>query len=110
MENQESKKPFSYYILKLDRVVSWVLFVVIIAFGITGYGMTKGIIDRQIARTLHFEWLGIIGLIALVIHTSWNIHMTFKRWGIWNTFTKILLTAFYVALVAFFIHLELLSK
>lgn len=100
---EENKKVtrFKRFVM-LDRLAAWTLLIIIIAYGITGYGMTKGLISQDAARTLHLGWLGGIGLIAFVIHTSWAIHLTFKRHNIWNVFSKILLTAAYISLILFF--------
>jgi len=93
-------------LLKINRLASWVLFFVILAYGITGYGMTKGLISPDVARSLHFGWLGAIGIIAFVIHTAWSMHLALRRNRIWNIFTKIGLVAFYVLLIGFagYIH------
>jgi predicted heme/steroid binding protein len=68
--------------------------------------MTKGLIDSQTSRFLHLGWLGAVGLIVFVIHTAWSISIAFKRWEIWNFFTKIILLAFYVLLISFFIYVH----
>lgn len=85
--------------VKADRAAAWGLFITILFYAITGYGMTKGIIDRDLARTLHLNWLGLFGLLAFVIHTSWAIRLFFVRHRWWNTATKIILPAFYILLV-----------
>lgn len=92
--------------IKLDRVAALVLLVVIIAYGLTGYAMTKGLLDRELARSLHLGWLGAIGLIAFVIHTSWALHLACKRRAIWNSFTKAALIIFYTVVFSFFIYLH----
>lgn len=93
-------------LLKVEKVSAWILFFVIIAYAVTGYGMIRGLIDSDVAYSLHLSYLGIIGLIAFVIHTAWSISMAFKRWRIWNTITKILLVIFYVGLISFFIYVH----
>jgi predicted heme/steroid binding protein len=95
--------------IKLDRLAAWTLLVVMLLFAVSGYGMTKGIMDPGLARKLHFAWLGGIGLAAFVVHTSWGIHMALKRWGWWNRFTKILLMVIYIALASFFIYVDRLG-
>jgi len=89
-------------IIKINRIASWVLFFVILAYGITGYGMTKGLISPDTARSLHFGWLGAIGIIAFIIHTAWSMQLALRRKQIWNTFTKIGLVVFYAVLIGFF--------
>jgi hypothetical protein len=50
----------------MEKISAWVLFFVILAYAITGFGMTKGIIDREIAKSMHLGWLG-----ALLL--SWHL-------------------------------------
>lgn len=98
------------YFIKADRIAAWVLFFVVLAFATTGYGMTKGFLDPSLARSLHFNWLIVVGVVAFIVHTSWAIHMAFKRWGIWNNFVKILMVVFYISLFVAFLFLYNLDK
>lgn len=93
-------------IIKLDRLAAWTLMIVIIMYAITGYGMTRGLIDGVVARSLHLSWLGGIGIVAFIIHTSWAIHMAFRRWQIWNMCTRFLLVASYILLAGFFLYVH----
>ena len=104
----ETKKIFNSSILfmRLDRFAAWILLLVMLAYAITGYGMTKGIIDQQLARSLHLGWLGAIGLIAFVIHTHHAISLAFKRWRIWSRLSCFFLSFFYVLIIGFFIFLQ----
>lgn len=92
--------------VKLDRIAAWTLLLVMLSYALTGYGMTKGLIDRNIARSWHFAWLGGIGLVALIIHTGWAIHLAFRRWRLWNRFSRFGLITFYVLLAAFFLYVQ----
>ncbi|MDD4409697.1 MAG: cytochrome b5 domain-containing protein [Candidatus Pacebacteria bacterium] len=92
--------------VKIDRIAAWVLFAVVICYVITGYGMTKGFIDQKLSDSLHLGYLGAIGLIAFVIHTSWAAHLAMKRWNIWNKTTKCLLIAAYSSMILFFGYLH----
>ena len=102
------QRPFNLnlFICKLDRWAAWVLLVVMLAYAITGYGMTKGLIDQDLARSWHLGWLGAIGLVAFIIHTAWAIHLSFKRWRIWNWAGKTALLLFYLILLGFFIFVN----
>lgn len=104
----EIKKPFNstIFFMKLDRLAAWILLLVMMAYAITGYGMTKGLIDQNLARSLHFGWLGAIGLVAFVIHTHHAISLAFKRWRIWNKISRVCLFLFYVLIIGFFIFLQ----
>lgn len=85
--------------IKLDRIAAWVLFFVMILYAITGFGMTLGIMDVKLATALHLSWLGGIGLIAFVIHTTYAIRLALMRWKIWNLVSKIVMISIYGILV-----------
>jgi len=96
---------FVKYLVKIEKISAWILFFVILIYAVTGYGMTRGF-GTQLFRTLHLEWLGLIGLLVFIIHTSWGISLALKRWRIWNITTKSLLFIFYVAIVLFFVFVH----
>jgi len=104
MENgaQIQKPDFFSFMVKADRVAAWVLLVVVVLYAISGYGMTKGLIDRSLAVQLHLSWLGAFGIVAFVLHSSWAIHLAFKRWQVWNVFSKACLIVLYIGFVAGF--------
>jgi len=97
--------PINFF-MKLDRLAAWVLLFVMLAYAVTGFGMTKGIIDQQLALSLHLGWLGGIGLIAFVIHTHHAIGLAFKRWRAWNLVTQAMLFLVYIMIAAFFVYLQ----
>lgn len=103
---QKDALTLSYCFCKIDRLAAWVLFFVIITYAITGYGMTKGFIDRQLSHQLHLAWLGGIGLIAFIIHTAWAIHLSLIRHKIWNKWSKAVLASFYILMTIFFFYLH----
>lgn len=106
MNSEELSKPVgSFYriLIKLDRWAAWLLMLVILTYAVTGYGMTKGLIDPSFARAGHLGWLGILGLLSFIIHTAWAIHLSLRRWHLWNMVSKIGLLSFYLALAAFFL-------
>ena len=104
MDNLEQTKKINWFkiFITIDRIAAIILFVVILIYGITGYGMTKGLISPETARTLHLGWLGGIGLVALVLHTFFAFRLMFKRYNFWNIFSKTILVLFYIFLISFF--------
>jgi predicted heme/steroid binding protein len=103
-ETQTQKSPFNFFslMIKIDRAAAWVLLITVISYAVTGYGMTKGLIDRSLATELHLGWLGAFGIVSFVVHSSWAIHLAFKRWRVWNVFTKACLIVGYAGFVAGF--------
>ena len=92
--------------IKLDRFFAWVLYVSMLAYFISGYSMTKGIIDAKTGTYLHTKLLPYLIVIAFLCHTGYAIHLAFKRWRIWNNGTKILLVLIYLLLLGLFIFVE----
>jgi predicted heme/steroid binding protein len=93
-------------IIKLDRLSAWVLFVSLILYFITGYGMTKGLINQDFAAKVHLSYLTYIILTAFVIHSSFAIHLALKRWKLWNNAGKLLLTFFYLFFIGSFVYID----
>jgi len=92
--------------VRIDRLAAWILLAVIIAYAVTGFGLTKGIIDRDVASSLHLGWLGAVGLVVFVIHTFWAIHLAFRRHNLWNRWAQSGLVLLYIILISFFIYLQ----
>lgn len=93
-------------ITKLDRFSAWVLFGGMLLYFISGYGMTKGIIDASFASKIHLDFLTYIILVAFIVHTSFAIHLAFIRWGIWGLWAKALLIAFFIVFLGSFIYID----
>jgi predicted heme/steroid binding protein len=96
------------YLIKIDRIAAWALFASMLAYFVSGYGMTKGIIDPAFAANLHTKYLPTVIVLAFSSHTSFAIHLALKRWRWWNLFTKIALVAFYVIITLGFLYFEYL--
>ena len=88
------------FFVKIDRFAAWVLLISVILYIVSGFGMTKGVIDAGLARSLHLEWLGVIGLAAFSFHTFWAIHLALMRHKIWNIWTKSVLVVVYLIAIA----------
>jgi len=93
-------------LIKIDRIFAWILFAGVLLYFVSGFGMTKGIIDSSLAAKLHTGWLTWIIVLAFVMHSSLAIRLAFMRWKILNLLTTILLVAFYLVVVAGFIYVE----
>jgi predicted heme/steroid binding protein len=91
----------------IDRISAYILLVCIILYAISGFGITKGLIDGRLANSLHLDYLGIITLIVFSIHTFWAVHLALKRWKIWNNVSKVLLASSYIIFILFFMYVGL---
>lgn len=96
-------KNLTWYLVKIDRIAAWVLFFSVLLFGISGYAMTKGYFDYDLATTIHNIYLPVVGMIAFVYHSFYAIRLAFKRWGIWDSFGKYLLSGIYLIIICLFI-------
>lgn len=94
------------YLVKIDRFFAWVLYASMLIYFVSGYGMTKGVIDAKTAIFLHNEIMPYIIVVSFLIHTGYAIHLAFKRWRIWNIVSKILLILIYLLLFGLFIYIE----
>jgi predicted heme/steroid binding protein len=94
------------YFFKIDRLAAWLLFICLLLYFITGFSMTKGIISPALATKLHISYLTYIILAAFVTHTSFAIHLAFKRWRFWNAGGKTVLLLFYLLFISFFIWVD----
>jgi len=93
-------------LIKLDRFFAWVLLIGMIFYFVSGYGMTKGIIDQTLSAKIHLDYLTYLVLVAFMFHTTFAIHLAFKRWQIWNRGGKILLATFFSLFLGFFIYAD----
>ena len=93
-------------LIKLDRFIAWVLFASMFLYFISGYGMTKGIIGQSFASKLHLSYLIYVVLISFATHTSFAIHLAFKRWRIWDGFGKWFLILFYILFISSFVYVD----
>ncbi|MFA5070301.1 MAG: cytochrome b5 domain-containing protein [Patescibacteria group bacterium] len=91
------------YLIKIDRYAAWLLFICLLLYFISGFGLTKGIISADFATKMHLDWLSYIILVAFVCHTSFAIHLAFKRWRFWHASGKTILLLFYLIFISFFI-------
>jgi len=94
------------YWIKIDRLMAWVLFATMLTYLISGYGMTKGLIDSSLARTIHNQVLTYIMLVTFVFHSAFAIRLALMRWKIWNTYGKWLWIIFYALFIFGFIYID----
>ena len=91
---------FNYFLIKLDRFSGWALLVLMILYFISGYGMTKEIINPVTAKYLHEVLLPIPMFIFFTIHIAVNLRLALIRWRLasrqWINFYVILLTGLFL--------------
>jgi len=97
-------------LIKIDRFLAWVLFAGMLLYFISGYGITKGIISPTLATSLHLKILTYAVFLAFLGHTSFAIHLAFKRWQIWNSGAKAFIVIFFLSLLTTFIYIDAFYK
>lgn len=93
-------------LIQIDRASAWVLLFSIITYMLSGYGLTKGIINSEVSLFLHRNILPTITMIAFVGHTSLAVRVAMMRKRIWNKITKIFLILTYTLGFLGFVYLE----
>jgi cytochrome b subunit of formate dehydrogenase len=86
------RKTFNHYLMKLNRVIVWILLLFILMLIISGYGLTKpslirsltgGWIDYHTALLIHTS-LDTPLLVLLLTHVLIEMKFTLMRWGVKN--------------------------
>ena len=94
------RRKIKWWLTKINRTSAWILLAGMFLYFLTGYGMTKGIIDARFSTLVHTDILPFVVIISFIVHTFLSLRRSFKRWRIWNHFTfAILLTVFLAFLV-----------
>ena len=90
----------SKWINRIDNVGVWILLLLILLFILTGYGMTRHIMDPLLAKYIHSQLLPLPLLILFLIHILKPIYQQFKTW---NIFKSERVLSFYVYFLAFLV-------
>ena len=73
------------FLIKLSRFSAWILLILIILYIVSGYGITKGIIDPVFAKYLHDKLLAIPFFIFFVLHIAISSSYALRRWRVFKT-------------------------
>ena len=92
-------------IIKIDRLTAWILYVGMFVYFVSGFGMTQGIIDRELATKIHLGPINIVMFLAFLTHSTYAIHLALKRNRIWNKFSQIILLLIIVISSFFFVKM-----
>ena len=72
------------FLNRIDKIGVWILMSLILAFVITGFGMTKHIMDPVLAKYIHTQLLPLPLLIFFCIHIIKAVRNQFKKWNVFN--------------------------
>lgn len=73
------------WIAKIDAVGAWILFFLILLFIVTGYGMTKQIMDPALAKYIHSQLLPVPLFIFFMIHAIKSLYKKLKDWCLFKS-------------------------
>lgn len=73
------------FLIKLNRFSAWALLVLMILFIVSGYGMTKQIIDPVFATQLHDNILPVFLFIFFTLHVAISSSYALRRWKVFKT-------------------------
>jgi hypothetical protein len=73
---------------RIDRVAAWVLMACILLYIVSGFDIQRHFVSPAVSSQLHLVLLFPVAQIAFMFHTSYAMHLAFKRWNFWNVFGK----------------------
>jgi len=73
------------FLIKLERFSAWILLILIIFYVVSGYGITKRIIDPVFAKYLHDKLLAIPFFVFFVLHVGIATKYALMRWRVFKT-------------------------
>ena len=73
------------WINRVDQFGVWVLLFLVLLFVMTGYGMTKHLMDPVSAKYIHTQLLPVPLLVFFCLHVVKAIRNQFKRWKIFKS-------------------------
>ena len=98
--SQKKEMSFNAFLIKLNRFSGWALLVLMIAYFISGYGITKMIVDPVRAKYWHEVLLPIPTFIFFIIHIAISAKLSFIRWRLasqkWINFYVIFLSLIFL--------------
>lgn len=88
----------SKWIDRIDNYGVWILLSLVLLFILTGYGMTRHVMDPLLAKYIHSQLLPIPLFFFFLIHVIKPVYNQFKSW---NIFKNERVLNFYVYLLMF---------
>lgn len=101
-------KDINKILFKLSRWSGYVLIVLMVLYFISGYGMTKQIIDPVLAKTLHEKWLLWPTVIALLLHTLFRLRCFLIKKIKNEVWVNVYIIILYLVILGIFFYLDFL--
>ncbi len=102
------KTQINRILIKTARFSGYVLALLMMLYFISGYGMTKGIMDPVLAEKLHDKWLPIPFIIFFILHVFIYLKFTLRRWLKDEKWTNIYVIILSLVILIFLFYLYFL--
>ncbi len=86
-------------LIRIDRICAWCLLASMVAYLITGFGMTKSLMSPDLSKLIHDHVLPVPAFIAFAFHSAYGVHVALKRWKVWSPAWSVALIVYVAALV-----------
>ena len=70
---------------RIDHFGVWILLFLVLLFIMTGYGMTKNIMDPVLAKYIHTQLLPVPFFVFFMVHVLKPVYRQFKNWGLFKS-------------------------
>lgn len=80
-----ANRSLQYYLIKISRFTGWVLFVLVLAYIITGYALAglygfDKLMSSEMALRIHRSF-DLLLVFVFLVHAGITIYFALKRWG-----------------------------
>jgi hypothetical protein len=83
----------------IDRHSRWILLVIMLFFILTGFGITKNIMDQRLAKQLHENILPIPFYVLLLLHVFYPLPSNLVRWKAFKSETVAAAYVYFLAAI-----------
>ncbi len=87
------------FLVAIHRYGRWILATLMLLFIITGVGITKNIMDPQLAKQLHENVLPLLFYVLLLVHLVIPVRAKFLQWKVSKSETMSAAYAYTIAAV-----------
>lgn len=99
----------NYWLIKIFRMSGGFLFILLFFYFLSGYGMTKEVIDQELASKFHKGILPPLVVLTTMVHSFLALRITLMRWRLWKKVTLMLMIITYLGLLGVYIHFSTLK-
>jgi hypothetical protein len=87
------------WIHRIDEFGAWALLFLVLSFVMTGFGMTKHIMDPVLANYIHTRLLPLPLFFLFIVHLIRPVQKQFKNWNVFKKETTVSIYVYLLALI-----------